>query len=201
MLMSQPLALITGDSGESSRAIERSRSSGEGRSSTPPTASTLTGTSQRSTTTGSAGASGTAEAGDLYVLVFDPSDAESRAAYQMAQSIARSTTAGANGAYRTQGTRDPLSSQGTTGTRQSPAGPRELQTTPGTPGATPGTDDRQQDRQRDLTRPSDTTSGSSEKVKITGRLIESHGMLAIAVQKVERQHGGSTASVSTSGGN
>jgi hypothetical protein len=127
----------------------------------------------------------------MYILVFDPSDRESRSAYQMAQSIARSATAGSTGGYRTQETRDPLSS---TGTRQSPTGQRDLQPTSGTPGATPGTD-RQQDSQRDLTRPSDKSSGTGENVKITGRVIQSNGVQAIAVQKVERQHSGSTASV------
>ena len=35
----------------------------------------------------------------------------------------------------------------------------------------------------------------TSKVKITGRVIQSKGVQAIAVQKVERQHSGSTASV------
>jgi hypothetical protein len=192
-----PLALIASESGSSSRAIEGTRSSGEGRSSTPPSGSTL-GTSPRSTTAGSPSAIGTAEAGDLYVLVFDPSDPESRSAYQMAQSIARSAMMGSTGAYGTQGTSDPLSSQRTPGT-QSSDNPSGLQVTPGTSGATSGAD-RQQGSQRDVARPSGL-AGSAEKVKVTGRIIESQGVQAIAVQKVERQHGGSTASVYTPGGN
>jgi hypothetical protein len=134
----------------------------------------------------------------VYVLVFDPADQESRTAYLMAQAIVRAETTGSTDAIGTQG--------GSLGT----PGPARTSTTPETPAnrpdstATPGAsganreNERGQNTQRSATpHSSEALSGMGERVKVTGRVIEREGVQAIAVQRVERQHGDSTAAVST----
>jgi hypothetical protein len=100
--------------------------------------------------------------GEIYVLVFDPDDPQSRSAYQMAQRIAKSQS-------RSEGSIRAGSTSGGVSTRDSST----------------SADDR--DR---VSREASTIGAThGEQVKITGRLIERGGLQAIAVQKVEPKSG------------
>jgi hypothetical protein len=114
--------------------------------------------------------------GKIYVLVFDPSDPESRSAYLTAQSIAQSQ-------HRAAG------SIGAPGERGTPNRPQA--------GGSEGTSDRLRSSDSvlasSLTSPSsqriDSINYKSDQVKITGRVIEREGVAAIAVQSVEPKSG------------
>jgi hypothetical protein len=163
---SQPLALVSATKATSDHgATESPYSSGAGRPSTPDrdTPSTTPGLGSSSTTDHrSTGMSD----GKLYVLVFDPEDAQSRSAYMLAQSIARSQQSGMS---------DSIHTSGTIGT---------------TPSIAEGTSaaNRQSDSSRDDATHWDhqKKSEQGEKVKVTGRVIEKDGIQAIAVTRVER---------------
>ena len=169
--VAQPLALIS-DSGSTSpeSTLGAPSTTGAGRPSTPgrnlpedrPSPPTAEGDSSQSM-----------DQGELYVLVFDPADPQSRSAYLMAQAIAQSrsradTSIGAPGARGTPRTSSPDTS------------------------AT----ERQPDHDRTSTSMSDSTHG--EQVRVTGRIIEREGVQAIAVHKVERQSDASPSSSSPS---
>jgi hypothetical protein len=173
--MTQPLALICESDSTSKLETSSTRAStGEGRPSTAVTSP------QHTTSTTDAGQ------GEVYVLVFDPADPQSRTAYQMAQSIA--------GSQHRSGTVPETSGS----IRTTPSS-----TTPGAPGAS-ATDKAQRDQQpgqqpgvtgqpRSTDYPS-TGMDKGSKVKITGRVIERDGIQAIAVHRVERQHDDATGS-------
>jgi hypothetical protein len=173
--MTQPLALIcASDSKPETSSSSARASTGEGRPSTAVTSP------QRTTSTTATGE------GEVYVLVFDPADPQSRTAYQMAQSIA--------GSQHRSGTVPETSGS----IRTTPSS-----TTPGAPGAS-ATDKAQRDQQpgqqpgvTGQPRSTDYTSTGMDKgskVKITGRVIERDGIQAIAVHRVERQHDDATGS-------
>lgn len=189
---SQPLALITSDSGSQRRSI----SSGESRQPTPPVGSSNRSSEPRSTP-GSPSTGDKTLDGQLYVLVFDPADPQSRSAYLAAQAIVRSEATGSAGAIGKRGTRHSLGATGTTGVRETPGSRTDSRVIPGASGATGSNADLERDLHHEAARSSsELPSGMAERVKITGRVIERDGLQAIAVLKVERQHGDSTASVS-----
>jgi hypothetical protein len=174
--ISQPLALIcdsesSDKSGTSSGAVTQEGNqpgAGGGAGGVSPNRSP-----ERSAGVTSSG--GSTEQGDVYVLVFDPADPQSRTAYQMAQAIASSqhpvrSTHGSPGSIRTT-----PSATGTPGSSETERAPREQ--------------DQQQPGVARQSRTGEPSTGMAmgNNVKITGRVIERDGIQAIAVQQVERQ--------------
>ncbi len=168
--VAQPLALIS-EPGAVSQGKSMQSSTTAGRRSTPganpASPSNPADRSNPSTATSGSDLANqqgtTTESGDVYVLVFDPADPQSRSAYLMAQTIAQSASH-APGAMTS---------------------PNAKATTPSsTTGA--AASDPNRDRARVDMTPFTETHG--DKVKITGRVIEREGLTAIAVQSVERQN-------------
>jgi hypothetical protein len=176
--MGQPLALIADSSAMSQSQIGATRSTTpeEGRLSTPDRTSPSTSpsvTSPGTTPSAQRYAQSSEGKGDIYVLVFDPSDPESRSAYMMAQTIAGSSSQTGSTIGR--------SSIGTT------------------PSSTDSPDaDRQQVRDQTSRSITGTSTSSGEEVKVTGRVIERDGIQAIAVQRVERKHDSSPSALPSS---
>lgn len=182
--LNQPLALVCDSEMKSSSSTSSSTSS------TSPSSAQDTSTSARGAGSTAATArgserstdrvTGTSAMGDsegqVYVLVFDPSDPQSRTAYQMAQAIANSQHSGA----AVHGRPGASGSSSTT-----PADPQQRQRDQLQPGAS---------AQRSASAQTATGSGmdSGVSVKVTGELIERDGIQAIAVHRVDRQHGTDT---------
>lgn len=158
----QPLALIsdsrsaayhrpglegTGAPGRSARDRTPAQLGQEGVATPPAHAGTM----------GRSGRTYSAGQGEAYVLVFDPNDAQSRAAYQVAQTMSQPAAGMASERLR-----QPKDTAGATGdrayVRESDQGASALA----------------------------GTSVSGQQVKVTGRLLQQQGLQAIVVQKVER---------------
>lgn len=178
--MTQPLALVCDSDSTSKPETGSARAStGEGRPSTAVTSP------QRTTSTAAAGQ------GEVFVLVFDPADPQSRTAYQMAQAIAGShhrvgTAPGTSGSVRTT---PPSTTPGAPGASATDRAQRERDQQPGQPDQQPGA--TAQPRSTDY---ASAGMDKGSKVKITGRVIERDGIQAIAVQRVERQQDDATGS-------
>jgi hypothetical protein len=179
--MNQPLALVCDSEMKSISSSSRSASPSPARDTAvgePGAGAPVTTSrgSERATdrVTGATALGG--NDGQVYVLVFDPADPQSRTAYQMAQSIASSQHAGA-----------------------------AVHGSPGSSGSPSSTTAERQQRERDQLQPgasaqrraSDEPSRGSgmdtgATVKVTGEVIERDGIQAIAVYRVERHHGTDT---------